>query len=61
MGSVGRTNHRDPRGQSHRTRVPRHVHRDPTRLHPQHAFIGEKVAIDVPQIWFGIIEDQFGR
>jgi hypothetical protein len=55
MGSFGRTNHRDPRGQSHRTRVPRHVHRNP------HAFISEKVAIDVAQIWLGIIEDQFGR
>jgi indole-3-acetate monooxygenase len=26
----------------------------------QHAFISEKVAIDVAQIWLGIIEDQFG-
>jgi transposase len=33
MGSFGRRNHRDPRGQSLRTRVPRHVHRNPTRLH----------------------------
>jgi alkylation response protein AidB-like acyl-CoA dehydrogenase len=27
----------------------------------QHAFISEKVAIDVAQIWLGIIEDQPGR
>ena len=26
----------------------------------QHAFISEKVAMDVAQIWLGIIEDQFG-
>ena len=26
----------------------------------QHAFISEKVAIDVAQIWLGIIDDQFG-
>ncbi len=26
----------------------------------QHAFISEKVAIDVAQIWLGLIEDQFG-
>jgi alkylation response protein AidB-like acyl-CoA dehydrogenase len=26
----------------------------------QHAFISEKVAIDVAQVWLGIIEDQFG-
>ena len=26
----------------------------------QHAFISEKVAIDVAQIWLGIIEDQPG-
>jgi hypothetical protein len=26
----------------------------------QHAFISEKVAIDVAQIWLGIIEGQFG-
>jgi indole-3-acetate monooxygenase len=26
----------------------------------QHAFITEKVSIDVAQIWLGIIEDQFG-
>ena len=26
----------------------------------QHAFISEKVAIDVAQIWLGIIEDQYG-
>jgi acyl-CoA dehydrogenase-like protein len=26
----------------------------------QHAFIGEKVAIDAAQIWLGIIDDQFG-
>ena len=26
----------------------------------QHAFISEKVAIDVAQIWLGITEDQFG-
>jgi hypothetical protein len=26
----------------------------------QHAFISEKVASDVAQIWLGIIEDQFG-
>jgi indole-3-acetate monooxygenase len=27
----------------------------------QHAFISEKVAIDVAQIWLGITEDQYGR
>jgi indole-3-acetate monooxygenase len=26
----------------------------------QHAFISEKIAMDVAQIWLGIIEDQFG-
>jgi alkylation response protein AidB-like acyl-CoA dehydrogenase len=26
----------------------------------QHAFISEKVAMDVAQIWLGIVEDQFG-
>jgi alkylation response protein AidB-like acyl-CoA dehydrogenase len=26
----------------------------------QHAFIGEKVAMDVAQIWLGLIDDQFG-
>jgi alkylation response protein AidB-like acyl-CoA dehydrogenase len=26
----------------------------------QHAFISEKVAIDVAQIWLGIVDDQFG-
>jgi alkylation response protein AidB-like acyl-CoA dehydrogenase len=26
----------------------------------QHAFVSEKVAMDVAQIWLGIIEDQFG-
>ncbi|HTQ19284.1 acyl-CoA dehydrogenase family protein [Mycobacterium sp.] len=26
----------------------------------QHAFISEKVAIDVAQVWLGIVEDQFG-
>ena len=26
----------------------------------QHAFISEKVAIDVAQIWLGITEDQYG-
>ena len=26
----------------------------------QHAFISEKVAMDVAQIWLGIIDDQFG-
>ncbi|MEO3759288.1 acyl-CoA dehydrogenase family protein [Mycobacterium sp. B14F4] len=26
----------------------------------QHAFISEKVAIDVAQIWLGVIDDQFG-
>jgi alkylation response protein AidB-like acyl-CoA dehydrogenase len=26
----------------------------------QHAFVSEKVAMDVAQIWFGIIDDQFG-
>ncbi len=26
----------------------------------QHAFISEKIAIDVAQIWLGIIDDQFG-
>jgi indole-3-acetate monooxygenase len=26
----------------------------------QHAFISEKVAIDVAQVWLGLIEDQFG-
>jgi hypothetical protein len=54
MGSFGRRNHRDPRGQSLRTRAPRHV------LGTQHAFITEKVSLDVAQIWLGIIEDQFG-
>ncbi|MDT5349429.1 MAG: hypothetical protein QOH91_2716, partial [Mycobacterium sp.] len=26
----------------------------------QHAFVSEKVAIDVAQVWLGIVEDQFG-
>ncbi|WP_255564735.1 hypothetical protein [Candidatus Mycobacterium methanotrophicum] len=26
----------------------------------EHAFISEKVAMDVAQIWLGIIDDQFG-
>jgi indole-3-acetate monooxygenase len=26
----------------------------------QHAFISEKVAVDVAQIWLGTIENQFG-
>ena len=33
MGPPGRRHHRDPRGHSLRARVPRHVHRNPTRLH----------------------------
>jgi alkylation response protein AidB-like acyl-CoA dehydrogenase len=26
----------------------------------QHAFISEKVAMDVAQLWLGLIDDQFG-